>query len=94
MQLLVGLLRFLFGSVDYKARSWMKWFSAQLIKACNTANQKPSKSLGVIALIIGLGIGAWQGLLWYQARPQTITVKVTLKIPTRTVIEENLLPNP
>ena len=56
-QLLCGLLSFFFGSVDYKAPSWMKWCGVQLLTLRNNIYQKPAKSLGVVALIAALGIG-------------------------------------
>ena len=38
--------------------------------------------------------GSWQGWVWYQTRPKPVMVKVTVKAPERTQIEDKLPPNP
>jgi alpha-2-macroglobulin len=93
-QLLGAALAFLFGSMSYQAPSWMKWCNGKLTKIRAAIQQKPVKSLGVIALLAALCAGGWQTWAWYQARPQPISVKVTVKAPTRTQIEDKLPPNP
>ena len=94
LQLSGAMLRFFFGSVQYQAPAWLQWCSTQLTSLRATINQKPLKSLAVLAIITALGAGAWQGYKWYQARPQPVTVKITVKAPTRTILEENLPPQP
>ncbi len=94
LQILSAALSFIFGSIEYQAPSWLKCCGAKLLNLRTTINQKPAKSLGIIALIAALGAGAWQSYAWYQTRPQPVTTKVVIKAPTRTVIEENLPPNP
>lgn len=94
LQLVSAALRFFFGSIEYKAPSWLKWCGTQLINLRSTVNQKPLKSLAMVALVAAMSTGAWQGYKWYQSRPQPVTVKITIKAPTRTIIEENLPPEP
>lgn len=93
-QLLSAFLSFFFGSVHYQAPDWMKWAGAKLINLRTIVHQKPAKSLGIVLLIAALGVGAWQGWQWYQARPQPVMAKITVTAPARTVLEENLPPNP
>jgi hypothetical protein len=93
-QILSTVLGFFFGSVEYKAPSWMKWCGGKLCNLRAAIAQNPVKSLGVIALLAALLAGSWQGWAWYKARPQPVTVKVTVTAPTRTEIEYNLPPNP
>lgn len=94
LQILLASLRYVFGSINYQAPSWLKWCGVQISNLTVSIQQKPAKSLSILALITTLGAGAWQGYTWYQARPQPITTKVTVTTPARTVIEENLAPNP
>ncbi|MES1987957.1 MAG: hypothetical protein V4440_07995, partial [Pseudomonadota bacterium] len=92
--LLSALLSFFFGSVNYQAPSWMKWCGSKLNPLRLAFIQKPLKGLGILALIATLAAGGWQGWTWYKSRPQPVTVKVTVTVPTRTQIEDNLPPNP
>lgn len=94
LQILSVILSLIFGSVHYQAPAWLKCCGIRLSNLGNTIKLKPAKSLGALAFAVALGAGAWQGYQWYQSRPQPITTKVTLTAPTRTVIEENLPPNP
>jgi len=93
-QILGAALGFIFGSIQYQAPAWLKWCGAKLLSLRNAINRKPVHSLGIIALVAVIGAGAWQTYAWYQSRPQPVTTKVVIKAPTRTVIEENLPPNP
>ncbi|MDP3088790.1 MAG: alpha-2-macroglobulin [Methylotenera sp.] len=72
----------------------MKQCVSKLNEIRTTINQKPVISLGIITLLLALITGGWQVWTWYQARPQPITVKVTVTAPTRTQIEDKLPPNP
>ncbi len=94
LQILSIMFSFIFGSVNYQAPTWLKWCGAQLSSLGTSIKLKPVKSLGVLAFLAILSAGAWQGYQWYQSRPQPITTKVIVTAPTRTVIEENLPPNP
>ncbi|MBC7755452.1 MAG: alpha-2-macroglobulin [Bdellovibrio sp.] len=93
-----GILSFFFGSFHYQAPAWLRFIIAKL--GGNVANfraklnAKPLKSLGVMAVLLALGAGAWQGYKLYEARPKPQMVNIKLTAPTRTVIEENLPPNP
>ncbi|MFZ3087719.1 MAG: alpha-2-macroglobulin, partial [Methylotenera sp.] len=93
-QILGAALGFIFGSIQYQAPAWLKWCVAKLLSLRIAINRKPIQSLGIIALVAALGAGVWQTYAWYQSRPQPVTTKVVIKAPTRTVIEENLPPNP
>jgi uncharacterized protein YfaS (alpha-2-macroglobulin family) len=93
-RLISAALGLFFGSISYQAPSWMKWCGSKLNAIRTSINQKPVISLGVIALLIALITGGWQAWTWYQARPQPLTVKVTLTAPARTQIEYKLPPNP
>ncbi len=97
-QILSSILGFFFGSIHYQPPAWMRWIIAKLgSNASNLrakVNAKPLKSLGVLALLAALGAGAWHGYKLYEARPKPQMVKITLTAPTRTVIEDNLPPNP
>ncbi len=88
------ILGFFFGSVNYQAPAWMKWCGDKLNNLRLSMIQKPIKGLGILALVAALGAGGWHGWEWYKARPQPVTVKVTVTVPTRTQIEDNLPPNP
>lgn len=76
----------------------MRWIIAKL--GGNVANfrakfnAKPLKSLCALAVLVALGAGAWHAYKLYQARPKPQLVKIVLTAPTRTVLEENLPPNP
>ena len=94
LQLISAGLGFLFGSINYQAPSWLKWLGSKLCNLRTLIAQKPIKSLGIFALLAALIAGGWQAWLWYQARPQPVTVKVTVTAPTRTEIEYNAAPNP
>jgi len=93
-RLISTVLELFFGSISYQAPSWMKRCGGKLNEIRTTINQKPIISLGVIALLLALIMGGLQVWTWYQARPQPITVKVTVTAPTRTQIEDKLPPNP
>ena len=93
-QVISAILRFFFGSINYQAPAWMRWCGARLSKLFVKATVNPVKSLGIIALLAALGWGGWQGYAWYQAQPKPVEVKVTVTAPSRTVIEDNLPPNP
>ncbi len=97
-QILSTILSFFFGSIHYQPPAWMRWIIAKLggslSSFCAKINAKPLKSLGVLALLAALGAGAWHGYKLYEARPKPQMVKIALTAPTRTVIEENLPPNP
>ncbi len=89
-----SLLSFFFGSVNYQAPSWIKWCASKLNGLRLAMAQNPIKGVVTLALIAALGAGGWQGWEWYKSRPQPVTVKVTVTAPSRTQIEDNLLPNP
>ena len=93
-QVISATLRFFFGSINYQAPAWMQKCGAGLGKLFKKATASPVKSLGAIALLAALAWGGWQGYAWYQARPKPVEVIVTVTAPSRTVIEENLPPNP
>ena len=97
-QILSTIFSFFFGSIHYQPPAWMRWIIAKLggslSSFCAKINAKPLKSLGILALLAALGAGAWHGYKLYEARPKPQMVKIALTAPTRTVIEENLPPNP
>lgn len=94
LQFSTAVLRLFFGSIEYQAPAWLQWCGSQLSILRTTIRQKPLKSTAALAVIATLGFGAWQGYQWYQSRPQPVTVKITIKTPGRTIIEENLPPEP
>lgn len=94
LQILSAMLGFIFGSIHYQAPNWLKWCGTKICSLGSSVKLKPATSLGVLACVVALSAGAWQGYQWYQSRPQPITTKVAVTAPTRTVIEENLPPNP
>ena len=97
-QIFSTILSFFFGSIHYQPPAWMRWIIAKL--GGNVANfstntkAKPLKSLGIFILLAALLAGTWHGYKLYEARPRPQMVKIALTAPTRTVIEENLPPNP
>ena len=90
-QILSTILSFFFGSIHYQPPTWMRWIIAKLggslSSFCAKINAKPLKSLGVFAVLVALGAGAWHGYKLYEARPKPQMVKIALTAPTRTVIE-------
>ncbi len=93
-QIITLVLGFIFGSMNYQAPMWMKWCGSKLAITVTAIQHKPVKSLGIITLVAALGAVGWQGWAWYQAQPKPVTVKVTVKAPERTQIEDKLPPNP
>ncbi|MDD2833458.1 MAG: alpha-2-macroglobulin [Methylotenera sp.] len=94
LQLLFTLFSHIFGTINYQAPQWVTCCSATLLNLASVAKQNPIKSLGMFSLAALIGTGAWQGYIWYQSRPLPITTKITVNAIERTIIEENLAPNP
>ena len=97
-QRLSSILGFFFGSIHYQPPAWVRWIIAKLASNVSNlrakVNAKPLKSLGIFVVLVALGVDAWHGYKLYEARPKPQRVKIALTVPTRTVIEENLPPNP
>ena len=88
------IFKAVFGEINYQAPSWLLWCGVKLANLSDKAVKAPLQGVGIFALLFVLGVGGWQGYHWYKARPQPVLVKMTVNAPERTVIEENLPPNP
>lgn len=94
LQLTSAIFKLFFGSIEYQSPAWLQWCGTRLSALGTLARQQPLKSTAALVLTAALGAAAWQGYQWYQSRPQPVTVKITLSAPGRTVLEENLPPEP
>jgi alpha-2-macroglobulin len=95
---LTYILRLFFGQLHYQAPAWLRWIGTKLSAAFAYLGTRffnsPIKALAALAVIAALAYASMQGYAWYKNRPVPLTVKTSLTAPSRTVIEENLAPNP
>ncbi len=83
---LCAVLRLLLG--QWSAPPWLRWCAAQMRGAVRAGGGRmrahPVASLFWLAVLVALGFGGWQGLRWWQARPQPVEIglKVTPPGPT------------
>jgi alpha-2-macroglobulin len=93
-----SILSLFFGQLHYQAPAWLHWiaskFSAGFAYLRTHFFNSPIKALAALAIVAALCYAAIQGYEWYKNRPIPLTVKTSLTAPSRTVVEENLAPNP
>ena len=93
-QIITAILSFFFGTLQYQAPAWLNWCGAKAKPLRANINANPVKTFGIFVLFIILSAGAWHAFKLYQARPKPVETTITVTAPSRTVIEENLPPNP
>jgi uncharacterized protein YfaS (alpha-2-macroglobulin family) len=71
-----------FGQMSWQAAPWMTASAGATRSLAGGVRRRPGLSAGVVVAALVVGLGAWQGLLWWKARPHppapaVITVQVT-----------------
>ena len=92
------LLSLFLGRLQYQAPAWLRWLVAKLGVTFAYLRSRflnsPVKALAALVIVVGLSYAGMQAYQWYKNRPVPLTVKTSITAPTRTVIEDNLPPNP
>ena len=65
-----------FGNVAWSAPPWARWVGAH-----------PKHTGSAVLLLVALTVGGFYGVKWWEARPKPVEVKLAVKNPARTPIE-------
>ena len=77
----------LIGNVSWNAPPWARWVGGRVGGTARWVGANPQRA-GVAALLLAaIAAGGLYGYKWWQARPKPIEVKLTVKNPARTPIE-------
>lgn len=83
------LVRSLLGELQWRPPSWSHPLLRCSSKVGHWAARYPGRILSTLILLALLGTGAWQGHLWWKARPQPAEVRFHVTAPSRTELERD-----
>jgi uncharacterized protein YfaS (alpha-2-macroglobulin family) len=76
----------LFGQVSWAAPAWMRATTASAVSFGHAVQRRPRRSAGIVAAVALLGLGAWQGTVWWKNRPHPpAPVAITLRADAPTL---------
>ncbi|MEO6689493.1 MAG: alpha-2-macroglobulin family protein, partial [Dokdonella sp.] len=84
----VWLFSMLFGQLTWSAPGWLRSTGTTAASFGRAVRRRPARSGGIAAAVLLLGLGVWQGALWWKNRPHppepvAITLHAKAPSPTR-----------
>ena len=77
-----GFFRAVLGEISWRPPAWFSWTGRRF-------KSHPQRALTVLALLIALTIGGWQGWRWFKLRPKPRTVSVRFDAPGITPLKKS-----
>jgi hypothetical protein len=83
-QLMLSLIRVLFGELRWQAPAWLCVIEQQLIALCQWARQHPKRAATIMIILVALTASGHYSWQWYKHLPQPHTIGYNINAPSIT----------